>query len=134
MHRDLVRTLLCAGAFGLLALTAAACGSSDETTTTEVTEQVRETFRTVGDNVAVPPFDEVAFRAKVRRARRRRTGTVGLGVGLGVGVAAALVTVALVKARMPSPLVPVMLPELATLAKPVLARIPYWPPVMLAAA
>jgi iron uptake system component EfeO len=36
MNRDLVRTLLCAGAFGLLALTAAACGSSDETTTTEV--------------------------------------------------------------------------------------------------
>ena len=47
---------------------------------------------------------------------------------------ALLVTVALVKAEMPSPLVPVMLPELATLAKPVLARIPYWPPVMLAAA
>jgi len=36
MNRDLVRTLLCAGALGLLALTAAACGSSDETTTTEV--------------------------------------------------------------------------------------------------
>jgi iron uptake system component EfeO len=35
MNRDLVRTLLCAGAFGLLALTASACGSSDETTTTE---------------------------------------------------------------------------------------------------
>jgi iron uptake system component EfeO len=41
MHRDLVRTLLCAGAFALLALTAAACGSSGETTTTtEVTAQV----------------------------------------------------------------------------------------------
>jgi iron uptake system component EfeO len=41
MNRDLVRTLLCAGAFALLALTAAACGSSDETTTTtEVAEQV----------------------------------------------------------------------------------------------
>jgi iron uptake system component EfeO len=40
MHRDLVRTLLCAGAFGLLALTAAACGGGDETTTTEVAEQV----------------------------------------------------------------------------------------------
>jgi len=40
MNRDLVRTLLCAGAFGLLALTAAACGSGDETTTTEVAEQV----------------------------------------------------------------------------------------------
>src|SRR6187200_2185470 len=36
MHRNLVRTTLCAGAFGLFALTAAACGSSDETTTTEV--------------------------------------------------------------------------------------------------
>jgi iron uptake system component EfeO len=41
MHRNLVRTLLCAGAFALLALSAAACGSSDETTTTtEVAEQV----------------------------------------------------------------------------------------------
>jgi iron uptake system component EfeO len=40
MHRNLVRTILCAGAFGLLALTAAACGSSEETTTTEVAEQV----------------------------------------------------------------------------------------------
>jgi len=40
MHRNLVRTMLCAGAFGLLALTAAACGSSDETTTTEVAEQM----------------------------------------------------------------------------------------------
>jgi len=40
MHRDLVRTLLCAGAFGLLALTAAACGGSEETTTAAVTEQV----------------------------------------------------------------------------------------------
>jgi iron uptake system component EfeO len=40
MHRNLVRTLLCAGAFALLALTAAACGSGDETTTTEVAEQV----------------------------------------------------------------------------------------------
>jgi len=35
MHRNLVRTLLCLGAFGLLTLTAAACGSSDETTTIE---------------------------------------------------------------------------------------------------
>lgn len=40
MHRDLVRSILCAGAFGLLALTASACGSSEETTTTEVAEQV----------------------------------------------------------------------------------------------
>jgi iron uptake system component EfeO len=40
MHRNLVRTLLCAGAFALFGLTAAACGSSDETTTTtEVAEQ-----------------------------------------------------------------------------------------------
>jgi iron uptake system component EfeO len=40
MNRDLVRTVLCAGAFVLLALTAAACGSGDETTTTELAEQV----------------------------------------------------------------------------------------------
>jgi iron uptake system component EfeO len=32
MHRNLVRTLLCAGAAGLLALFAVACGSSDEET------------------------------------------------------------------------------------------------------
>jgi iron uptake system component EfeO len=36
MNRNLVRTLLCAGAVGLLVIFAAACGSSDETTTTEV--------------------------------------------------------------------------------------------------
>jgi iron uptake system component EfeO len=36
MHRKLDRTLLCLGAFGLLTLTAVACGSSDATTTTEV--------------------------------------------------------------------------------------------------
>jgi hypothetical protein len=47
---------------------------------------------------------------------------------------ALLVTVALVKAKMPSPLVPVMLPELVTLAKPVSAKIPLRPPVMLPAA
>ncbi len=35
MHRNLVRTMLCTGAFGLLTLTAVACGSGDETTTTE---------------------------------------------------------------------------------------------------
>jgi iron uptake system component EfeO len=33
MHRNLVRTLLCAGAIGLAALTAAGCGSEDETPT-----------------------------------------------------------------------------------------------------
>jgi iron uptake system component EfeO len=36
MNRNIVRTLLSAAAFGLLALTATACGSSDETTTNEV--------------------------------------------------------------------------------------------------
>jgi iron uptake system component EfeO len=36
MNRDLVRVALCAAVAGVLALTAAACGSSDETTTTEV--------------------------------------------------------------------------------------------------
>jgi iron uptake system EfeUOB component EfeO/EfeM len=35
MNRDLVRVALCAAVAGLLALTAAACGSSEETTTTE---------------------------------------------------------------------------------------------------
>jgi len=42
MNRNLVRTLLCAGALGAVALTLAACGSSDDTTTTatEVAEQV----------------------------------------------------------------------------------------------
>jgi iron uptake system component EfeO len=33
MHRNLVRTLLCLGALGLLAVFATACGSSDDTTT-----------------------------------------------------------------------------------------------------
>lgn len=42
MNRKLVRTALCAGAFGLLALSAAACGSSEETTTTEAAEQVAD--------------------------------------------------------------------------------------------
>jgi iron uptake system component EfeO len=36
MNRDLVRVALCAAVAGVLALTAAACGSGDETTTTEV--------------------------------------------------------------------------------------------------
>jgi iron uptake system component EfeO len=36
MNRDLVRVALCAAVAGLLALTAAACGSGDATTTTEV--------------------------------------------------------------------------------------------------
>lgn len=40
MKTNLVRTVLCAGAFGALALTASACGSSEETTTTEVAERV----------------------------------------------------------------------------------------------
>jgi iron uptake system component EfeO len=40
MHLNLVRALLCAGAFGALALTVAACGSSEETTTAEVAERV----------------------------------------------------------------------------------------------
>jgi iron uptake system component EfeO len=43
MNRDLVRIVLCAGAFGLFALTATACGSSEETTTTtEAAEQVTD--------------------------------------------------------------------------------------------
>ena len=47
---------------------------------------------------------------------------------------ALLITVALVPAPMPFLLVPVMLPELVTSAKPVAATIPYWPPAMLAPA
>ena len=47
---------------------------------------------------------------------------------------ALLVTVALVPAKMPSQEVPVMLPELVTLARPVLAKIPDVPPVMVAPA
>jgi iron uptake system component EfeO len=40
MHRYLVRIAVCAAAAGLLALTAAACGSSEKTNTAEVAEQV----------------------------------------------------------------------------------------------
>jgi len=39
MNRDLVRIALCAAVAGSLALTAAACGSSDETTTSEAERQ-----------------------------------------------------------------------------------------------
>ena len=52
----------------------------------DVLEKVRETLATVAGEVTVPPFDEVAFRAQVRRARRRRTGPLVVG-----GVAAAAV-------------------------------------------
>ena len=45
----------------------------------DVTERVRETFATVGRDVPVPPFDELAFRRRVVGARRRR----GLRVGRG---------------------------------------------------
>ena len=52
----------------------------------ETTEQVRDTFHDVADEVPVPPFDEVAFRRTVRTdRRRRRTAWVG-----GVAVAASL--------------------------------------------
>ena len=39
MNRDLVRSVICAGAVGLLAIFAAACGSSEETTATEAERQ-----------------------------------------------------------------------------------------------
>ena len=45
---------------------------------------------------------------------------------------ALLITVALVPAKMPMSLVPVMLPELVTLAAPDWTEIPLSPPVMLA--
>jgi iron uptake system component EfeO len=51
MNRDLVRVALCAAVAGLLALTAAACGSGDETTTTEV-EVERQTNPQVAAVVA----------------------------------------------------------------------------------
>ncbi|HEX3041546.1 MAG TPA: iron uptake system protein EfeO [Solirubrobacterales bacterium] len=51
MNRDLVRVALCAAVAGLLALTAAACGSGDETTTTEV-EVERQTSPQVAAVVA----------------------------------------------------------------------------------
>lgn len=61
---------------------------------TEVAEQVRETFGAVSREVAVPPFDEVAFRREVRRARRRRTGRAAMVAGVAAGVVtAALVAV-----------------------------------------
>lgn len=60
----------------------------------DVIEQVRETFETVGRGVPVPPFDETAFRAGVRRARRRRTARVTGWAAAAAGVAAvALVAV-----------------------------------------
>ena len=61
---------------------------------TEVTDQVRGTFATVARDVPVPYFDEVAFRAQVRRSRRRRTGRLALGCAAAAGVvAAAMATV-----------------------------------------
>ena len=61
---------------------------------TEVTDQVRGTFATVARDVPVPHFDEVAFRAQVRRSRRRRTGRLALGCAAAAGVvAAAMATV-----------------------------------------
>jgi len=51
MNRDLVRIALCAAVAGLLALTAAACGSSEETTTAEV-EVERQTNPQVAAVVA----------------------------------------------------------------------------------
>jgi hypothetical protein len=55
---------------------------------TDVTEKVRETFETVATHVPVPRFDEVAFRSKVRRARRRRAGIMAVGAGAAAGVVA----------------------------------------------
>ena len=49
--------------------------------------EIRETLAGIGDAVEVPPVDEVAFRARVRAARRRRTA----GRALVAGVAAAAV-------------------------------------------
>ena len=57
----------------------------------QLTEEVRDTFRTVADRAPVPVFDELAFRAGVRRARRRRAGRAAVGLG----AAAAVVTGAL---------------------------------------
>lgn len=53
---------------------------------TDLIEQVRETFGTVGREVPVPVFDEVGFRSRVRRARRRRAGRLAAGGAVAAGV------------------------------------------------
>ena len=55
---------------------------------TDVTDQVRETLRTVGREVDVPPFDELAFRRNVRAARRGRGLRLTAALAAGAGVAA----------------------------------------------
>ncbi|PUA79000.1 hypothetical protein [Nocardioides currus] len=55
---------------------------------------IRETLTAVRDSVPVPPVDQVAFRARVRGARRRRVAVRAIGVGTAAAVLAAVVTVA----------------------------------------
>ncbi len=55
--------------------------------------EIRETLAGIGDAVEVPPVDEVAFRSRVRAARRRRTAGRALVAG---AAAAAVASVALV--------------------------------------
>jgi iron uptake system component EfeO len=59
MHRNLVRTLLCAGAAGLLALTATACGSSDDETASAAPEAATLAF-TLNDSGCDPADAEAA--------------------------------------------------------------------------
>lgn len=55
----------------------------------DVTTEVRGTFAEVADAVAVPPFDEVAFRARVRAGRRSRRSTLAVAAAASVALAAA---------------------------------------------
>ena len=55
--------------------------------------EIRETLTEIGHAVDVPPVDEVAFRSRVRAARRRRTAGRALAAGV---AAAAVASVALV--------------------------------------
>lgn len=57
----------------------------------ETAEQVRVTLRDVVDEITVPPFDEMAFRARVRTDRRRRR--TAWAAGAAVAACAAAVAV-----------------------------------------
>jgi iron uptake system component EfeO len=59
MHRNLVRTLLCVGAAGLLALAATACGSSDDETAGAAAEATTLAF-TLNDSGCDPADAEAA--------------------------------------------------------------------------
>jgi hypothetical protein len=54
----------------------------------ELTLEVQETFNERAATVAVPPFDEVAFRRRVRGNRRRRRGAVAATAAVAASVVA----------------------------------------------